>query len=1523
MLRALQDVLAALVGRASTRHPLRPPFRRRSPLFEPLERRILLSADPLGAAETLADPAPLAFDAPLNATADSYTLRFNADIGELELLGGTTVLASRSLSATSAVIINGEDGQDDDLTIDFAFGGVFSLEDGILYNGGADGIDKLTVTGGQFASITHTFTQSGPGLSGNIVYEDGVHAPLAIAYTDLEPIDMTGSTAASLIFNLPATDDVVILEDDAAAGVSRLRSGTGTFETTTFSNTATSVTINMGAGEDLLSVTSLPDYHGALTINGGAGAADAVIFSGSESFAALSVTVSGTIGDASGTDLAVSGNARFAGSSVVLGDNAADITSFGSLTFNSSGVASISEDGDTALAGSSTAGSLSLTTSSALTDTATGSLVVSGNASISALSVFIADQSTNIFNVGFHAFFDVPFLTIGANGVTNFGSLAFSSDSVFIVEDSDTVLSVASSSSSAILVSFGSLSDDQGTSLSVADFAELRAAAGITLGDTAGDVTNFGTLTFSSLGAVSIAEDSGMVVDRSSGASAVRLSSGGELEINAAISATGGSVDLSGVTAVRSAAAGTITTELGGVQIVSGNLSGAAGEVNLAGDIDTSGADSSSGLGGDGGEVQVFTQGGAITLADIDTSGGASASGDGGDGGNITIEGGGVTVNGMFARGGSGDAGTGAFGDILVNGSGQAVTLAGGLIWGKAVTIEGSSLTQNAGAAIIGIGDVTLAGLSGAVVLNDTVNFTQGSPAIGLLRVSAASTLDINAAISTYGGNIELSGVTAVRSTAAGTITTELGGVQIVSGDLDGVAGEVNLAGDIDTSGEDNDPDTGSPGGVDGGAVEVFTQGGAITLAEIDTSGGDSDDIAVAAGDGGNVTIEGGVVTLNGGVLARAGSGFGGEVFGDILVNENPSAGGEAVTLAGGLIWGDVVTIKGSSLTQNAGAAIIGIGNVTLAGLSGAVVLNDTVNFTQSSSATGLLRVSAGTTLDVNAAISTFGGDVELSGGTAVRGTAAGTITTELGGVQIVSGNLSGAAGEVDLAGDIDTSGEDNDPDTGSPGGVDGGAVEVFTRGGAITLAEIDTSGGDSDDIAVASGDGGNVTIEGGVVTLNGGVLRARRQRLWRRSLWRILVNQSLNTGGQAVTLAGGLIWGDVVTIKGSSLTQNAGAAIIGIGNVTLAGLSGAVVLNDTVNFTQSSSAIGLLRVSAASTLDINAAISTFGGNIELSGAEALRSTAAGTITTISSGSFTPGVLVTSGRFPSGGVPGLAGEVDLAGSIDTTGADYDPGTGLPGGAAGGMVQVFALGGPVTVAGIDTRGGTSETGPDGADGGITIEGGEVTLTGNVHSGTSLITLGAGAAGVVVADSATLNVELASNLRFTSIEVTGQIALDGTLHAELVGGFVPTSGDRFQFMTFDSRDGFFGVLQLPTGFVVDANGAGDLELVFAPDNIRPSVTINQAPMQFDPTNASPILFAVQFSEFVAGFDASDIDLSASTVSGSLVATVSGSGASYTVSVTGMDSVGSVVALVNAGWRRTWQVTRISPRPVPTTR
>jgi hypothetical protein len=82
----------------------------------------------------------------------------------------------------------------------------------------------------------------------------------------------------------------------------------------------------------------------------------------------------------------------------------------------------------------------------------------------------------------------------------------------------------------------------------------------------------------------------------------------------------------------------------------------------------------------------------------------------------------------------------------------------------------------------------------------------------------------------------------------------------------------------------------------------------------------------------------------------------------------------------------------------------------------------------------------------------------------------------------------------------------------------------------------------------------------------------------------------------------------------------------------------------------------------------------------------------------------------------------------------------------------------------------------------------------------------------------------------------------------------------------------------------------------------DMTVPSVSINQASTQTDPTKAAPITFTVTFSEPVTGLTAAGVSLTGTA--GATTATVTGSGTSYSVAVSGMVSDGTVTAAIGVG-------------------
>jgi CSLREA domain-containing protein len=160
---------------------------------------------------------------------------------------------------------------------------------------------------------------------------------------------------------------------------------------------------------------------------------------------------------------------------------------------------------------------------------------------------------------------------------------------------------------------------------------------------------------------------------------------------------------------------------------------------------------------------------------------------------------------------------------------------------------------------------------------------------------------------------------------------------------------------------------------------------------------------------------------------------------------------------------------------------------------------------------------------------------------------------------------------------------------------------------------------------------------------------------------------------------------------------------------------------------------------------------------------------------------------------------------------------------------------------------------------------------------------------------------------------SENVTGFGAADISFTGSTAGGALSAivTGSGANYTAEVSGMSGTGVVNaaIPAGAAMDIDGnlnaastSIDDSVTF--DNVPPTVTINQAPGQADPTDASPIRFDIQFSEVVIGFDATDISFAGSTVGGTLSAVVTGSAADYTVEVSGMSGMGTVVVSIPAG-------------------
>jgi hypothetical protein len=97
---------------------------------------------------------------------------------------------------------------------------------------------------------------------------------------------------------------------------------------------------------------------------------------------------------------------------------------------------------------------------------------------------------------------------------------------------------------------------------------------------------------------------------------------------------------------------------------------------------------------------------------------------------------------------------------------------------------------------------------------------------------------------------------------------------------------------------------------------------------------------------------------------------------------------------------------------------------------------------------------------------------------------------------------------------------------------------------------------------------------------------------------------------------------------------------------------------------------------------------------------------------------------------------------------------------------------------------------------------------------------------------------------------------------------------------------------------------ASTSTDNKVTWVTGTTPPTVTVNQAASQADPASSSPIRFTATFSAPVTGLTGADVSFFGSSAGGHLTAAVSGGPTTYTISVSGMTTEGTVVAALPAG-------------------
>ncbi len=150
---------------------------------------------------------------------------------------------------------------------------------------------------------------------------------------------------------------------------------------------------------------------------------------------------------------------------------------------------------------------------------------------------------------------------------------------------------------------------------------------------------------------------------------------------------------------------------------------------------------------------------------------------------------------------------------------------------------------------------------------------------------------------------------------------------------------------------------------------------------------------------------------------------------------------------------------------------------------------------------------------------------------------------------------------------------------------------------------------------------------------------------------------------------------------------------------------------------------------------------------------------------------------------------------------------------------------------------------------------------------------------------------------------SKSVTGFTASDIIAANGTVSNFAG-SGATYSFDLTPSADGPVDA-NIAAGVAQDAAGnssTASSQFSRTYDSVKPTVTVNQAAGQADPTSSSPINFTVVFSEAVAGFTSADVSLGGTAAPAAVA--VTGSGTTYNLAVSGMTGSGTVTASIEAG-------------------
>ncbi|WP_425619265.1 PA14 domain-containing protein [Anatilimnocola sp. NA78] len=913
-------------------------------------------------------------------------------ISFLQLLSpiGGAAIDSRPYDSVTTYTLNAGDGNDNIFINHGGTGGLITIP--VTVNGQSGAADTLRVGGGTSPTVAHVFQNDTDGL---INLNGTLHPYMGIeAATD-------NMVATNRLFQFNGVGETIVLDDDPAAGVSRINSSLGVV--TSFSNPSTLLTLSLTNGNDTLNIQGLDAaFSAGLTVlqdggetvnfqttptNLGSGNlivnANSIAFSqtvtttGDASLNAMNgITTSGT-----GIDVAANNLNAHAGTGIDLDTTVATITTSNALSGNiqideTNGLTLntvLSPNGNVTInsaAGNLLVGGVTATTSTvtltapagAIIDNVVGTNVTAVNLTASAqsgidLDLAVASLSAVTTGTGAIIIDDIGGITL--TNVVAANGLIFVLVTGSIVATN--VVSTTDSDANDITLGVGITGDI--TVGVVAAGSGVSGDVALSAPGSIRDDNNDSTRITADLLTMITTDNIGSVL---SGAQTEDLDTTANTisaQTTSNILATQGIwIDESNGVTLQS-----VATVLGVIRITT-NGDTTATNVNAGGPgrdltiINSTGSLFVDSLSAVSDRITLTTPlaiqevGVGDAVIDLDAAQLVLTAGTGiGTGAGATLE---TAATALEASGGSG---------------GLFLTNAGALTIGGLTAVNGVSVTGG------GINLTTTAGLSitepvlatvGGVMLNSTggidVNATVTASAGGVNLSATGGPLNVNQAIAASAA-ISLAATTGI--TVNGTVITTAGSIG-----LNATAGEINVNQLVSAT---------------GGGVTLAASSSVTTTAAVSAAGGD---VTVNATSG--ITV-GGPVNASGVVSLTA-------TAGNVAVNQalTSTAGGISLSSSGTLITTAPLSAPAGGITTNA------TGIITVGGTMGAA---GPINLT---STAGGIHVNQNVTATSGAIVLTANGNVIT--GAAINSTGGGVTINTVGGIT-VGGAIGSAGGAVNL----------------------------------------------------------------------------------------------------------------------------------------------------------------------------------------------------------------------------------------------------------------------------------------------------------------------------------------------------------------------------------------------------------------------------------------------------------------------------------------------------------------------------